>query len=347
MSQVRVAILGCGAIATKWHLPTALADPDIRVAALVDAVPEQAGRLRDAHRLDCAVFPAAEEAFPEVDAVINTLPNHLHAPVNMQALRSGVHVYCEKPWAIDAAQMRECRDLAVETGLAFAAAAPWRWVEGRDLLETALGSGLLGDIECYDWQNGAAFDWPSASNFYFSKERAGGGVLIDEGVHFVDFLLDLLGPATVVGYRDDDWGSGIEANSSLVMQHEGAHGPVRGELRLSRTYVLENRLQFRGSEATLELDRRDPSVVSLRRTLGGRALEETLHLPETRRHGRRNPFRLQLADFVASIREGRAPAVDGDEALKTMEIVDRCYGHAERIAEPWATIGGATAEAPA
>jgi predicted dehydrogenase len=256
----------------------------------------------------------------------------------MEALRAGVHVLCEKPWATNAADMRACCDVANETGLVLAAAAPWRWVEGRELFEMVFDAGLIGAIKGYRWQHGAAFDWPSSSNFYFSKAKAGGGVLIDEGIHFIDFLLTLFGPAKHVRYLDDNWGSGIEANASLIMEHEGRYGNVTGELCLSRTHRLENQFEVQCTEATIELDSRDPSVITICREIDGKPLEETLRLPQTRRDGRRNPFSLQLADFVASIRERRAPAVGGQDVVKTMELIDYCYAHAERIEEIWADV---------
>jgi predicted dehydrogenase len=182
------------------------------------------------------------------------------------------------------------------------------------------------------------FDWPSATGFYFSRARAGGGVLLDEGVHLLDCLLDWFGPVSAFQYQDDNLGSGIEANVVLSLRHQWGGGEVPGRVRLSRMYALKNRLVVRGAKARAVILRNDPAVVVLHTDLAGKEVTMTLRLPEDSPSKQKDPFGAMLEDFVQSIRTGQKPAVDGWKALETIQLMERCYQEAQRIPEPWFEI---------
>ena len=63
-----------------------------------------------------------------------------------------------------------------------------------------------------------------------------------------------------------------------------------------------------------------------------------LHLPVKNGAGPRDPFQVQLKDFVESIQTKSNPAVDGRQALNLIQLIERCYAEAERIPEPWLDI---------
>src|SRR5215207_1193009 len=85
-------------------------------------------------------------ADPEIEAVYNPLPNHLHAPLTIQALEAGKHVLCEKPIALDADEARRIEDAQRGTGLLVAEAFMVRfhpqWRRVRDIVR----SGRLGEV---------------------------------------------------------------------------------------------------------------------------------------------------------------------------------------------------------
>jgi predicted dehydrogenase len=304
------------------------------LVALVDSDLERAKAVRQDHKLSCAVSRDYRAVMGDVDAVINALPNHLHAPVNVELLGAGIHVLCEKPIATTAADARACCEASQQKGALLAAAMPWRFRESSLLLRMVLADGLLGSLQGYDWDYGMPYDWPTASGFYFSCAQAGGGVLLDEGVHLLDCLLDWFGPATVLDYQDDNLGSGIEANVILTIRHSGRYGGVDGRVRLSRTYTLKNRLRVHGTRSVAEIARKDPSTVVLYQQVAGQAVTSALRLLESPA-GMRDAFREQLENFVDSIKGTASPAVDGWNALRTIELVESCYARARRIPEPW------------
>jgi len=336
-NQIRLAVLGCGTIVKSQHLPAVLAYPDIVLVALVDADSNRAANLMRSTHLSCKTSTDYASVLGEVDAVINALPNHLHAPATLEALDAGVHVLCEKPLATNSADARACAAAAAEKGLVLAVGMNRRYQDNHRLLQTALEHGMIGALQDYDWQVGGPFDWNAASSFYFSRAEAGGGALIDYGVHLLDSLMDWFGPVTDFQYEDDDWGSGIEANVRLTLQHRNRYGTTPGHVRISRTYPLANRLLVRGSEATAELLLSDPDIVVLHRQIGGQSLSETLRLGDGSKSSP-NSFHLQLENFVQSIRGVQTPCVDGLQAAAVLELIERCYAQRRRIPEPWSEL---------
>ncbi len=330
--EIRLAILGCGAITAVGHLPAAVAHPGVGSIWLIDSDLNRARSLARQFHLDCQIVSDYKPVLGQVDALINALPNHLHIPVTLEALNSGVNVLCEKPLSTTAADARACCELAKQKNVLLAVGMNRRFFASHRLLPIVLLERSLGDLLGYDWSQGGVFDWQSASGFYFSRARAGGGALIDYGVHLLDSLIDWFGPVTQFDYQDDDWGSGIEANAILELQHSGRHGPVKGRVRVSRTNPLSNRLLLRGSNADAEIPAEDPDSIIIRRRTGENNLSETLRLSDL---ASTTTFYKQLDNFIESIRGQQKLISDGWQALRVIELIEQCYAHRRRIPEPW------------
>ncbi|MGH9405098.1 MAG: Gfo/Idh/MocA family protein [Terriglobia bacterium] len=342
--KIRLGIFGCGAITRENHLPAAVSHPQVEVAALVDIDVKRAESLRQFYTLNCRVTPDYKVALAEVDAVINALPNFLHAAVTLDALQAGVHVLCEKPLATTAAEARACCEAAAARDVLLAVGMHRRFYESSRILPAVLDEGLLGALQDYDWEEGGAWGWNTASGFYFDRARAGGGVLIDSGVHLLDNLFQWFGPGEVIEYQDDNWGSGIEANCMLALCHACNYGKIRGRVRLSRTFALKNRLAVRGESSRAEIHGGDPDVVVLRRRLGDHEVTMATRLASKNGVASRDPFYKQLDNFIASIRGAQLLASDGWQALQILELVERCYAGAVRIPEPWSDAPGISPE---
>jgi predicted dehydrogenase len=170
----------------------------------------------------------------------------------------------------------------------------------------------------------------------------------------LDSVIDWFGPVSAFDYQDDDWGSGIEANLFLDVKHAGRFGgdtalsaqpsalskDIPGHLRISRTFTLKNRILVRGSAASAEVSVQDPEVVVIHSTIGGTPVSETLRLENF--PGGSSYWR-QLDNFVQSIATRRKLEVDGWQAVRVLELIESCYAHKRRIAEPWAESGAESA----
>ncbi len=339
---IRLAILGCGAITRSEHISVICAHPGVQLVALVDKNLPQAHALIRNHGLTCKAVVDYREVLEGVDAVLNALPNHLHVSSNMDCLRAGVHVLCEKPLAITAAEARSCTAFAEEEKLVLAVAMNRRFAGSHSLLKLIIEASLLGSIQNYDYRYGAAFDWHSVSGFYFDRAKAGGGALMDFGVHMLDSVIDWFGPVSAFDYQDDDWGSGIESNLLLDLTHTGRYGDIPGHLQISRTFGLKNRILVRGAAASAEISVHDPEVVVIRRAIADTPVSQTWQLGKS--PGGSSYWR-ELDNFVQSIVNRNKPEVDGWQAVRVLELIESCYAHKRRIAEPWAESETADIEA--
>jgi predicted dehydrogenase len=340
--RIRLGILGCGAITQMEHLPAALAHPDVELIALVDSATDRACALAKSHSVQCQISDDFRPLLGQLDAVINALPNSLHAPVTLEVLRAGVHVLCEKPLAIKASDALACAALAERHGLVLAAGMNRRFVASHKLMVLVLNEGMLGPLKSYTCDYGGAFDWKSASGFYFSKALAGGGAMIDFGVHLLDSLIAWFGPVSEFSYQDDNWGSGIEANAIMELRHSGKHGVVEGRLQVSRTFPLKNRLLVQGAEAEAEVNVADLDSLIVRREIAGEQVCQTLRLSDAKT----NSFYKQLDNFVQSIRGTQKPEVNGTQAAAVLQLIEDAYANAGRIPEPWSEVPCGTPTEP-
>lgn len=330
-SALRVAVVGCGAVAELAHLPALAKLPEVRVTVLVDPNRERRERLARQFNVE---HTSAELAgrFDLFEAAIVAVPHALHAPIGVQLLARGKAVLLEKPMATSVAECEMLLRAAEQSGALLAVGLMRRFYRAHQFVRRLLIEGALGKIRTFDFQEGFIYNWPVASDFFFRKETAGGGVLMDTGAHTLDCLLHWLGDFAEVEYRDDARG-GVEANCLLKLRlQNGATGTVE----LSRTRQLRNTAIIAGERGSVEV------------SLGGNHLkwivgEPPLQLAGTVEPPGRNPptqgyievITEQMQDFVAAVREGRAPAVDGRSGMAAIRLIEACYRQRQPWVFPW------------
>ncbi len=145
--RIRWGIISTADIGMKKVTPGIQRSPHSEVTAIAsrDLARAQAA----AKQLGIAKAYGSYEALladPEIDAVYNPLPNHLHVPLTLQAAKAGKHVLCEKPMALNAAeaeQLRQCpKDRLVME--AFMVRFHPQWLRAREIVQ----SGALGELKC-------------------------------------------------------------------------------------------------------------------------------------------------------------------------------------------------------
>lgn len=193
--MLNVALVGCGNISGQYlaSLPRL---GNLRLVSATDPVAEAAEKVAAAHTVPVRTL---EEVLADdgVDVVLNLTPPQLHAPLTIQALRAGKHVYLEKPFATTAGE--------ADAMMTEAATARRRIGSAPD---TVLGTGiqtarkLIDDGEIGTPVAATAFflspgheSWHPNPGFYY---RSGGGPLLDMGVYYLTALVTLLGPIDTV-----------------------------------------------------------------------------------------------------------------------------------------------------
>jgi predicted dehydrogenase len=342
-SKVRLAVVGCGAVAQIHHLPAIVASDRVEAAVLVDADEERARAL--AERFGVPEVATDISALPgKVEAAVVALPNSLHAPVSIELLRRGVHVLVEKPMAMSVRECDEMIDAARAGRAVLAVGLDFRFFDASLFVRNLLRDGLLGEIRRFDLRQGVVPRWPFATDFLLKKEMAGGGVLADFGVHVLDLLLWWLGDLSVVEYRDDAVG-GVESDCEMVLAK--AEAPeVKGTVEISRTRNLRNTCIFEGERATLEAGIWD-SDPTIRLSIAG---SEVALSGQARRDAGAglnfaDVFVRQIDDFARAIRLHREPLVSGAEGRRSQALIEACYQRRQPLVHPWSIIP--RVEAPA
>jgi predicted dehydrogenase len=328
-TPLRVGIVGCGAVAELYHVPALLASRDIDVVACVDPDVERARAL--AARIGASHALTAHGDLPgRVDLAIVAVPNAFHAPVAIDLLRAGVHVLVEKPMARSGAECDLMLAAASSSGVVLAVGHDFRHYPVARFARDLFAAEVLGTVLSVDVEQRAGGRWPSATTAVLSVE-AGGGVLIDFGVHILDLLRWWLGDLRVLAYRDDAAG-GVEAECACELELET--GAAVG-LQLSRTRTMRNTAIMTCERGTVELGIFEPAVVRLTLTEDHPPLDGVVPDQEFEGAPLRTVFARQLADVVAAIREGREPLVGGSDGRHAVAVVEACYAIRQPLRLPW------------
>lgn len=330
---IRLALIGCGAVAELCHLPGAARTSDVAIVALVDRNMSRARQLAARAGIEVCVADYREIGIP-VDGVINALPHHLHAPVAIDFLDRSVPVLVEKPMARSLVEAEAMVAASRRSGAALQVALMNRFCDGARIVRDAVQSGWLGDIEAVDVEWGFVYDWPVASGFFFDRDQAGGGVLIDLGSHVIDLLYWWFGPASMLEYSDDGEG-GVEAECVLSTSLTTSAGEVPATVTLSRLRSLRNTARITGSRFTIECDITGPTAARMWPT--GRTTTPSFVLDSlsTPAQTLEDAYAAQLEAFAGSIRTGDRPEVSGEAILPSVALIDRCYRERRPLAMAW------------
>ena len=139
---------------------------------------------------------------PEIEAVSVCTPNNVHASIAIDALRAGKHVLCEKPAARTYEEALEMQKVQHETGKVLNIGVVNRFNDSVNLIKQYIDSGKLGDVFHVYISFRSHRCIPGLGGAFTTKAIAGGGALIDWGVHFLDIVMYCCGdpkPVTVSG----------------------------------------------------------------------------------------------------------------------------------------------------
>lgn len=308
-----LAFLGCGE-AARMHAKTLdSVAPDVRrVFASRDAAraaefADQLGGLRG----HGSYGEALED--PDVDAALVVTPPHLHLELTEAALEAGLDVVVEKPAFPRSSDFERVRGTMEATGGRVLVAEnyhykPLRSTLARLLHEGTVGRPLLLHVDAVKEQ--------SVEGWRDEPDVAGGGALMEGGIHWISLMADLgMEVEDVQGHRPAPDGH-VERSMLVVLRYEGGTvgtlsyswevpSPLRG-LRLSRIYGREGALTFE-SNGLFVFQR-------------GRRLR--LHFPGLRDI---SGYRAMFRDLVEALRTGREPSMTLAKAERDVRIVEEAY----------------------
>ena len=203
MRKTKVAVIGCGTIANSAHIPAYCKNEKAEIKYFCDIIPEKAEKCVEKYGCGIAVTDYRQVlADPEVEAVSVCTPNNVHPTITMDALRAGKHVLCEKPAARTYAEALEMQKVQHETGRVLNIGVVNRFNTAVNEIKKLISAGELGEVYHVYVSFRAHRSIPGLGGAFTTKAIAGGGTLIDWGVHYLDIVMYCTGdpmPKTVSG----------------------------------------------------------------------------------------------------------------------------------------------------
>ena len=203
MAKIKVGVIGCGTIANSAHIPSYMNCEDAEIKYFCDIIPERAQAAVE--KYGCGI--AVEDYHvvlndPEITAVSVCTPNKMHPIISIDALKAGKHVLCEKPAARTYAEALTMQQAQHETGLTLNIGVVNRFNTAVNEIKKLIDAGELGEVYHVYVSFRAHRSIPGLGGAFTTKAIAGGGALIDWGVHFLDLVMYCCGdpkPLTVSG----------------------------------------------------------------------------------------------------------------------------------------------------
>ena len=326
MEPLRIAIVGCGAIAELGHLPGALVCPEVRVTTLIDRDEDRARRLAAQFGVPHVAIEIAAAA-DHAEAAVVALPPHLHRSAADTLFAAGLHVLMEKPLATTVADCDAMVAAARAADRVLAVAMMRRFARSARMLKAVIASGMLGRIDRYIARSGAADAWPSRSPFGFSAAQSGGGALVSNGSHDLDLMQWLMGPLAHFEFFSD---SSARMEGNCLLEGELAGGG-RATVEISRTRTLANTIRIEGEFASVEAPLMGETVeivpVGFDPEAIARGAPPPLDYPQVMAD--------QLADFAAAARGLRPPLISGEAGREMIALVEACYSARHPLVLPW------------
>jgi predicted dehydrogenase len=271
-----------------------------------------------------------------VDGVVICLPNHLHFPATLAALRAGKHVLCEKPPTLNSAEMRVLQEEADKRRRVYFFSRQFRFTPAMRRARKLIAQGVLGRIYFAEavWVRSRGI--PSGLGGWFTeRRRAGGGALIDIGIHALDSAWYLMGTPRpisvsasvfqnfrhlvsppVFDVEDAAFAFIRFANEAVVQLKTSWAGNLTDEIPQGLCFGRElNNCTIYGAAATIRL-----RPLTLFQDKGGNLVDKSL-VPLRNA----DSFALQMQNFVGAIRGTAVPVNDAKQAVYLMEMIDAIY----------------------
>lgn len=322
MDKIRWGVLGVAKIATQKVIPAMLRGRWSTVTAIAS---------RDRARADAAArqlgLPKAYGSYdellddPDVDAIYNPLPNHLHVPWSTRAAERGKHVLCEKPIALTAAEARQLVAVRDRTGVklqeAFMVRTHPQWLRTRELIR----DGRIGEVRSI---LGFFSYFNDESGNIRNNPEFGGGGLMDIGCYLINtsrFIFDRA-PSRVIGLIDRDARFDVDRTVSMLLDFGSGHAAGT----CSTQMAAYQRMHIFGTRGRIEIEIPFNAPVDRpsRLLLGGRDDPPGGSIEEIQ-VDTCDQYTIQGDLFSKAILDGSDVAVPLEDAVVNMECIEAVF----------------------
>jgi UDP-N-acetyl-2-amino-2-deoxyglucuronate dehydrogenase len=329
MAIKTVGVVGAGSIG-RMHI-RAFQDLGVRVAAVSSRRADQAALVAREEGCEFTTDPEELVRRPDLELVTITTSSGSHARLALAAIAAGKHVVIEKPMAMNAAEGRQIIDAAAAKGVLLSVISQRRFEPVHQIVKGAVAAGALGRLLLVE----ARCPYYRSQEYYDSADWRGtiaedGGALMNQSIHSVDLMLWLGGPAREVVGRIATQTHRIEAEDlavAIVTFASGALGTISASTSIRPGFLPA--LDLFGERGSIRLEGANVthwSVPDVETPVPSGPTSAGVTNPQLASH---EHHRTQLADILAALEEGRAPAVTGQDGLRAVELVDGVYQSAK------------------
>jgi D-xylose 1-dehydrogenase (NADP+, D-xylono-1,5-lactone-forming) len=302
---LRLGVLGAAKIALGGIIPAAARTEKVEIVAVATRGGKKSREVRKAAP-EAELFEDYDSLLRDagVEAVYVPLPNSMHVEWTLKALAAGKHVLCEKPFALQGEAAARAVEAAERTGLTLMEGFMFRLHPQTLRLRELLSEGAVGGVRQAVAEFGHRLDDPADVRGIGSL---GGGSLGDVGCYCVSALRLAFGsePHRALAFARSDE-EGADRELAGVLEFDSGLGIVSSSISSARREQME----IVGEEGRLSLDapfRADKACGTIKITHGGETFTETFEAAD--------PYRAELEEFAAALRENREPAVGAQEII--------------------------------
>lgn len=330
MKTRAIAVIGSGSIADQ-HLGAIREIGHARIAGVYSRNADKARKAGE--REKCRWTTDYRELLrdPAVDLVDIVTSSGSHAVIAREALQAGKHVLVEKPMAMTSAEADSLIALAKSNRLTLGVVSQRRFEDQHEAVHRTLASGALGklllaEISCPYFRDQAYYE----SADWRGKIATDGGAIMNQGIHSVDLLLWMAGPAKSVIGRIATQTHRMEAEDlalAIVTFESGAFGTIMASTSIQPGFTPC--LNLYGEKGTVKLDGAAIvhwSVPGVPKPEFGESQASAAvrgHLLSSFRMHQR-----QILDVLAAIEEGRPPRVTGEDGSRAVRLIEALYASA-------------------
>ena len=328
--KIRLAISGAGSIA-HTHAIAIQNSGMAEVLAVVNHNSKRAEEFAWAHGVNC-IYKTIDDLLKtgSIDGIIIAIPNSLHASQTITALNEGVPVLVEKPMAINAREAEKMVEASEKNKVPLMVGHCWRFNDEVNWLRDQVKSGKLGKIN-RSTGYGVHLNW-GPSGWFINRKLAGGGALLDVGIHALDTARYILGdpePVSVYARIGMHYIKGDVEDSAILMVNwdkdvvsyiesgwwqphmDGPEAATRMYGKKGYGSVFPTQLEILNKE-TAEVEVTDPGFNQKRKD----------HFPQ-------EMFDRQMFTFIRAIETNKASKPSGLEGLMNMKVLDAAYQSAK------------------
>ncbi len=325
--KLKIGVIGCGAIAQNGHLP--FYNNKVKLYA-ADTSPERLKEVSSSFTIE-RCYSDYEDMLQneELDGVSICLPNSLHAKATINAANRGIHILCEKPMALTLNDAKEMNDTCRENSVILMVNFTNRFMDGPRKVKELLEEDVIGEpysirvryVHAGPYNNWAKSDW------FYNVGQAGGGALMDMGIHGIDMCHFLMGPIKSVSATLSNLSKDIPVEDNAVAMVEFEKHRV-GVIEVGWTGAGGfTGIEVCGSQGSIVLDLRKGLFITKNKSYPDGTVEFSENkVPCEISNG---GWETAIVEFISCLENNSSPSCDGELGFAAMKVLLAAYQSAE------------------